>query len=219
MNARAAVELSLRVLCATALGLVAACSGGASGTDIPSYQASASSGAPESASPAATGTASATASPLAVESVSTEKYTLVTAPKGLARMEASMLEGFVAADKLTWDLWFERPGVDKAEEAASGTALEEIKEDYAQWEGVTLEGNVRVAIDRVEITRSDGLPAGEVSYCVDQSGLTARDASGKDVSESKGLDGRFGYIATLEFQDGTWRIISVEYVSLNECAV
>lgn len=167
-------------------------------------------------------TSSASASPtdLSPQGLSTDRYVVVSVPSGLDAAQRGALEGYVAYDQVTWDIWFTGTGVEKADAVAIDPTLSVVRKNYAALKpGATISGTVRVAVTSVFISSQAPNLTAEVTSCTDQSGLTEHDADGNDITNPKTLQIRREVVIVMKYVDGTWKASDEWTKTRNECTV
>jgi hypothetical protein len=145
---------------------------------------------------------------------------VVSVPPGLDAAQRGALEGYVAYDQVTWDIWFTGTGVERADAVATDPALTIVRNNYAKYPaGQTISGTVRAAITSVVITSQLPNLTAEVTSCTDRSGLVKYDADGNDISNPDTFQARYEIVFTMKYVDGVWKGAAQQTKSKNECTV
>ncbi|WP_161923519.1 hypothetical protein [Actinomyces sp. 432] len=207
-----------------ACGPLVACSqdpgGGASG--VPAYDpgAAASARASESAA-AAQASASAAASAEAAgvvtaESLSTDRYQVTSIPEDLDELQTEVLRAFVHYDQVTWNIWFTRTGVENAQPLMTTEAYQRLTNGLEELGDGHTDGTVRVSVEAVTVL---AYMQAQVVICGDQSDLISYDEDGNDISNPETLQGRYGTVIAMVYEDGVWKESDEATLTVNECVV
>ena len=197
--------------------VLSACSGSSeSSTTVPPLDPSTTQTVTQEPAPSA----SASPTGLSPQGLSTDRYVVVSVPPGLDAAQRGALEGYVAYDQVTWDIWFTGTGVEKADAVATEPSLSRIRKSYAALQpGSAVSGTVRVAVTNVFISSQPPNLTAEITTCADQNGLTEHDADGNDITNPDTLQGMREMVTKMVYTDGTWKAAGQRTKSKNECTI
>ena len=196
---------------------LSACSGSPeSSTTVPPLDSSATQAVTQEPVPSA----SASPTGLSPQGLSTDRYVVVSVPPGLDAAQRGALEGYVAYDQVTWDIWFTGTGVERADAVAIDPTLSVVRKNYAKHPaGQTTSGTVRVAVTSVVITSQAPNLTAEVTVCADQRGLVKYDADGNDITNPDTLQGMWEMVVVMSYTENGWKASDEWQKSWNKCAV
>lgn len=197
--------------------VLSACSGSPeSSTTVPPLDSSTTQTVTQEPAPSA----SASPTDLSPQGLSTDRYVVVSVPPGLDAAQRGALEGYVAYDQVTWDIWSTGTGVERADAVATEPLLSRIRKNYAALQpGSTVSGTVRVAVTNVFISSQPPNLTAEITSCSDQHDLTEHDADGNDITNPDTLQGHYEMVTKMVYTDGTWKASSEWTKTRNECTV
>ena len=229
--ARSLARLSGRCRVASALGAGAlaaslalvGCSssspkGGGTIPPLNTAGASAASTTAPAASGGASSKASAAPTTLDAQKLTDESigYYVDFVPQGLDATQTQALQGFLAYDRATWEVYRKMDGDLSAVEASStGKELELYRQSYREYQaaGIHAEGESRVTVLEVQTQSSNDAT---VKLCSNQKKIRYLTASGEEQSKPHSQHS-FLYSATVTSTEGTWKVAALDQIGVDVC--